>query len=224
MWRSTFIPETIFRRFIRLKQTETTCWTIPTHSYELNWAKRRTFHDLNSLSLVRLMKRLTFGQGLTLVKEVWVSELDNHKPFANLDLSSYLKVTQSLHINYTSDIYVYQAYCRSHIIYQPAATVTYTFCLLIELLIWFLFINVTVTVIFIVRQVISPCCKHNQSILDTIPCALCKNLLISSFRTKRIATWTKYLFSVDMSKITWFCLSDIEWLFFPVNTPFHFCP
>ena len=51
------------------------------------------------------MKRLTFGLGLTLVKEVRVSDLDNHKPFANLDLSRHLKVMESLHINYTSDMF-----------------------------------------------------------------------------------------------------------------------
>ena len=50
MWRSTFVPETIFRRFIRLKQTERTRWTIQTHSDELNWARR---HERNSLSLTR---------------------------------------------------------------------------------------------------------------------------------------------------------------------------
>ena len=39
-----------FRRsFIRLKQTDRTCWTIQTHSDELNWARRGTFHKLNSL-------------------------------------------------------------------------------------------------------------------------------------------------------------------------------
>ena len=50
MWRSTFVPETIFRRCIRLKDTERTCWTIQTHWDDFNWARRRTFHELNSLS------------------------------------------------------------------------------------------------------------------------------------------------------------------------------
>ena len=36
-------------------------WTIQTHSDELNWARRQTFHELNSLSLVPLMKSSTFG-------------------------------------------------------------------------------------------------------------------------------------------------------------------
>ena len=36
-------------------------WTTQTHSDELNWARRQTFHELNSLSLVRLMKSSTFG-------------------------------------------------------------------------------------------------------------------------------------------------------------------
>ena len=44
-----------------LKQTERTCWTIQTHSEELNRARRQTFHELN---LVRLMKSSTFGLGL----------------------------------------------------------------------------------------------------------------------------------------------------------------
>ena len=51
-------------RSIHLKQTDRTCWTIETHSDELTWARRGTFHELNSLSLVRLMKSSTFGQGL----------------------------------------------------------------------------------------------------------------------------------------------------------------
>ena len=42
-------------------QTDRKCWTIQTHSDELNWAKRRTCHERNSLSLVRIMKSLTFG-------------------------------------------------------------------------------------------------------------------------------------------------------------------
>ena len=64
MWRSTDLPETIFTRCIRLKQADTTCW-IQIHSDELNWARRPTFHELNSLSLFRLVKSLTFGLGLT---------------------------------------------------------------------------------------------------------------------------------------------------------------
>ena len=57
IWRSTFVLETIFRRsFIRLKQTDRTCWTIQTHSDELNRARRQTFHELNSISLVYLIK------------------------------------------------------------------------------------------------------------------------------------------------------------------------
>ena len=30
------------------------------------WARRQTFHEINSLSLVRLMKSSTFGLGLTI--------------------------------------------------------------------------------------------------------------------------------------------------------------
>ena len=51
-------------RSIHRKQTHRTCWTIETHSDELTWARRGTFHELISLSLVRLMKSSTFGQGL----------------------------------------------------------------------------------------------------------------------------------------------------------------
>ena len=65
MWRSKFVPETIFRRCIRLKRMPRTCWTIQTHSYGLNWARRPTFQELNSLSLVRLLKSSTLGPGLT---------------------------------------------------------------------------------------------------------------------------------------------------------------
>ena len=50
MWRSTFVPETIFRRTIHLKQTDRTCWTIQTHSDEINWARRRNVYKHNSLS------------------------------------------------------------------------------------------------------------------------------------------------------------------------------
>ena len=70
MWRSSFVPEMIFTRSIRLKQTDGTCWarwTIQTHLDELNWDRRRTFYELNSLtvSLVHLMKSSTFALGLT---------------------------------------------------------------------------------------------------------------------------------------------------------------
>ena len=33
-----------------------TCWTTQTHSDERNSARRQTFHERNSISLVRLMK------------------------------------------------------------------------------------------------------------------------------------------------------------------------
>ena len=54
MRRSTIVSETIFRRSIRLKQTAA-WWTIQTRSDELNWARCRIFHELNSL-----MKSSTF--------------------------------------------------------------------------------------------------------------------------------------------------------------------
>ena len=96
MWKSTFVPETIFRRSIRLEQTDRTCWTIQTHSDELNWARRRTFHEVNSISLVRLMKISTFGLGLSVSFILWkvrrlfslgitsVREM-KHKPVKNRD-------------------------------------------------------------------------------------------------------------------------------------------
>ena len=64
MFKSTFPPETIFRRSFCLKWTDRTCWTIQTHSDEFNRARRKTFHEFNSLSLVRFMKGSTFGLGL----------------------------------------------------------------------------------------------------------------------------------------------------------------
>ena len=42
---------------------------IQTHSDEVNLGRRRTFHELNSLNLARLMKSSTFGLGLRLLKE-----------------------------------------------------------------------------------------------------------------------------------------------------------
>ena len=51
--------------FYPSKQTDTTWWTTQIHSNKLNWTRRGTFHELNSLSLFRLMKSLTFGLGLT---------------------------------------------------------------------------------------------------------------------------------------------------------------
>ena len=78
MWRSTFLTETIFRLSIRSRQTDRGCWTIHTHSDERDWARRRTFHDLNSISLVRLMKSSTFGLGLSGFLEQLLSEFNMH--------------------------------------------------------------------------------------------------------------------------------------------------
>ena len=66
MWRSTFVPGKRFwsLRFIRLMQTDRTC------SDELNWARRRPFHEFNSLGLVRLMKSSTFGLVLSVLTEM----------------------------------------------------------------------------------------------------------------------------------------------------------
>ena len=59
MKQSTFVPQSIFTRFsikfVRFIQNE---------SDELNWVQRRTYHELNSLSLVRLMWSSTFDLGL----------------------------------------------------------------------------------------------------------------------------------------------------------------
>ena len=45
----TFVPEKIYRRSIRLISTriERVGLSIQTHLDELNWARRRTFHELN---------------------------------------------------------------------------------------------------------------------------------------------------------------------------------
>ena len=50
--------ETILGRSIPLKQTDRTSWTIQSHSDELNWARRPTFHELNSLCLDHLKQKV----------------------------------------------------------------------------------------------------------------------------------------------------------------------
>ena len=84
MWRSTFVPETIFRRSLRLKQTDRTCWTIQTHSDELmiTWARSRTS--------VRLTKISSFGLGLSHDKPIVHSGFNSaakiiyHRTFSNV--------------------------------------------------------------------------------------------------------------------------------------------
>ena len=50
-----------------LQQTERSSWTIQIQSDELNWVKRRSYHELiNSLNLVRLVWSTTFDPGLSL--------------------------------------------------------------------------------------------------------------------------------------------------------------
>ena len=50
-------PGDDFQTFsISLIQMDRTCWTLQTHLDLLNWARRRTFLELNSLSLIRLIK------------------------------------------------------------------------------------------------------------------------------------------------------------------------
>ena len=65
MSRPTFVPETIFRRSLRLKQTDRTCWTsIQTHS-ATNLIRPDVELSMNfSRSVVRLMKSSTFCPGL----------------------------------------------------------------------------------------------------------------------------------------------------------------
>ena len=65
MWRSTFVPETISRRSIRLELTDRTCWKTQLLQTNLTGPGRLFFHELNSLSLVRLIKSSAFGIGLT---------------------------------------------------------------------------------------------------------------------------------------------------------------
>ena len=47
---------------IRIKQTDRTCWSMYIQSAELSRVKRRTHHELTSLSLARLRdRRLTWA-------------------------------------------------------------------------------------------------------------------------------------------------------------------
>ena len=85
VWRSTDLPETIFTRSMRLKQTDRTCWTIQIHSDKLNWARRPTFHELDSLSLIRLMKSSTFG-GLGITKKNLILGIFTLQNFISLRL------------------------------------------------------------------------------------------------------------------------------------------
>ena len=83
-------PETIFRRSVRLKQTDRTCWMIQTHLDEPNWARRQIFYELNSLSLVRLMKSSTFRLGLIALPMHDITENHNPEkitPILGLDIS-----------------------------------------------------------------------------------------------------------------------------------------
>ena len=58
MWRSTFVPEPIFRRSIRQKHTDRTCWTIQTLSEFDVWPRpyytnkrQRWMHGKKNISL-----------------------------------------------------------------------------------------------------------------------------------------------------------------------------
>ena len=66
MWRWTFVQDRIFRPWDGLSVWNRRIECVGrSHSDELNWVRRRTFHELNSLSLVRLMKSSMFGVGLS---------------------------------------------------------------------------------------------------------------------------------------------------------------
>ena len=108
MWRSKFVPETIFRRPIRLKQTDRTCGTIQTHPDELNWARRRTLHERNSLSL---MKSSMFGLSLSswylyIVSIAW-------KPsFTFAFVWSFVVCTCSFHVTSVSFFFTFINICN----------------------------------------------------------------------------------------------------------------
>lgn len=70
-----------------LKQTDRICCKIQTLSDELNWARRRTFHELNSLSLVRLIKSSMFGSGLTFLGTI--EPIDGNQPVYTVYIRSY---------------------------------------------------------------------------------------------------------------------------------------
>ena len=70
MWRSMFVTETIFRRSVSVWSRHIKrFWTIWSHSRKLKWARRRTFHQLHSLSLGSSHEKFDrFGIGLTLIQ------------------------------------------------------------------------------------------------------------------------------------------------------------
>ena len=70
-----------------LKQTDRTCCKIQTLSDELNWTRRRTFHELKSLSLVRLIKSSMFGSGLTFLGTI--EPIDGNQPVYSVYIRSY---------------------------------------------------------------------------------------------------------------------------------------
>ena len=65
MWRWTFVQDRIFRPWDVLSVWSRRIERVGrSHSDKLNWARRRTFHELNSLSLVRLKKSSSLALGL----------------------------------------------------------------------------------------------------------------------------------------------------------------
>ena len=61
MWRWTFVQDRIFRPWDVLSVWSRRIERVGrSGADELNWARRRTFHELNSLSLARLMKSSMF--------------------------------------------------------------------------------------------------------------------------------------------------------------------
>ena len=74
-------------KLLDLKQTDRTCCKIQTLSDELNWTRRRTFHELKSLSLVRLIKSSMFGSGLTFLGTI--EPIDGNQPVYSVFVRSY---------------------------------------------------------------------------------------------------------------------------------------
>ena len=82
MWKSTFVPEIIFRRSIRLKQNDRTCWTILSQSDEVNWARRR-------FTLVPPNPEETAAESLT--ENFFPSRRSSSKASLNADICRFIR-------------------------------------------------------------------------------------------------------------------------------------
>ena len=103
IWRSTFLTEMIFRCSIRPRQKDRTSWTIQTHSDELNRARGRTFHEVNSLSLVRFLKSSTCGLGLRVLSScctVHYQEVTERSSFNLLGCDVHKPMRHDVHDSY----------------------------------------------------------------------------------------------------------------------------